>query len=141
MAWCLRSPEIDAVFEIFKLNVDELRLVETRADEWTYRSRVEANIVETRDDEPRKMDLLFIVVRCLRSPIVDLTHRDRMTECRGSKGRYPRAGREASRSRVEVRRVATPERKCEARRQRVRVRKVVISEWNYETRRLRIEKW
>ncbi len=39
--------------------------------EWkhgTYTSRVEAHIVETRDDEPRKMDLLFIVARCLRSP-------------------------------------------------------------------------
>ncbi len=42
---------------------------------------------------------------------------------------------------MEVRRVATTERKCEARRKRVRVRKVVFSEWNYETRRLRIEKW
>ncbi len=55
-------------------------------------SRVEVHIIETRDNEPRKMDLLFIVVRCLRSPIIDSTHRDRMTECRGSKGRYPRAG-------------------------------------------------
>ncbi len=30
--------------------------------EWkhgTYRSRVEAHIVETRDDEPRKMDLFY----------------------------------------------------------------------------------
>ncbi len=26
----------------------------------THRSRVEAHIVETRDDEPRKMDLLFL---------------------------------------------------------------------------------
>ncbi len=34
VAWCLRSPKIDAVFAIFKLSVDELRLVETRADKW-----------------------------------------------------------------------------------------------------------
>ncbi len=40
----------------------------------THRSRVEAHIVETRDDEPRKMDLLFIVARCLRSPITDSTY-------------------------------------------------------------------
>ncbi len=46
----------------------------------------------------------------------------------------PERGRESSRSRVEVRRVAASERKCEARRKRVRVRKVVFSEWNYETR-------
>ncbi len=31
----------------------------------THRSRVEAHIVETRDDEVRKMDLLFTVARCL----------------------------------------------------------------------------
>ncbi len=44
----LRSPEIEALFEIFKLRVDELRLVETRIYEWivvyqrsqTNRSRV-----------------------------------------------------------------------------------------------------
>ncbi len=42
MAWCLGSPEIDAVFEIFELSVDELRLVETRADEWGGGSRMEA---------------------------------------------------------------------------------------------------
>ncbi len=30
VAWCLRSPGIDAVFEIFKLRVDEFRLL----DEW-----------------------------------------------------------------------------------------------------------
>ncbi len=42
MTWCLRSPEIGAVFEIFKLSVDELRLVETRADEWRGESRMEA---------------------------------------------------------------------------------------------------
>ncbi len=42
VAWCLRSPEIDAVFEIFKLSVDELRLVERRADEWRGESRMEA---------------------------------------------------------------------------------------------------
>ncbi len=29
MSWCLRSPDIEAVFEILKLRVDELRLVET----------------------------------------------------------------------------------------------------------------
>ncbi len=57
-----------------------------------YRSRVEARIVEARDDEPRRMNLLFIVARCLRSPITDSTHRNRMIECRGSKGRYPKAG-------------------------------------------------
>ncbi len=57
-----------------------------------YRLRVEAHIVETRDDEPRKMDLLFNVARCLRSPITDLTHRNRTIECRRSKGRYPKAG-------------------------------------------------
>ncbi len=68
----------------------------------TYRSRVEAHIVETRDVKPRKMDLLFIVARRLRSPITDSTHRNRMIECRGSKGRYPKAGRDASRSRVGV---------------------------------------
>ncbi len=28
-------------------------------------------MVETRDDEPRKMDLPFIVARCLRSPEID----------------------------------------------------------------------
>ncbi len=39
-----------------------------------YRSRVDARIVEARDDEPRRMDLLFIVARCLRSPIADSTH-------------------------------------------------------------------
>ncbi len=63
--------------------------------EWkhgTYRWRVEAHIVETRDDEPRKMDLLFTVAMCLRSPIADSTHRNRMIECCGSKGRYPKAG-------------------------------------------------
>ncbi len=42
VTWCLRSPEIDAVFEIFKLSVDELRLVVTRADEWKGESRMEA---------------------------------------------------------------------------------------------------
>ncbi len=45
--------------------------------EWKYgiyRSRVDARIVEARDDEPRKMDLLFIVARCLRSPKTDSTH-------------------------------------------------------------------
>ncbi len=86
--WCLRSPEIDTVFEIFKLSVDELRLVDTRADEWRGESRmvardrstVEAHIVETRDDEPRMMDLLYIVVRCLRSPITDSSNRNRMIE-------------------------------------------------------------
>ncbi len=57
-----------------------------------YRSRVEAHVVATRDDEPRKMDLLFIVARCLRSPKTDSTHRNRMVECLGSKGRYPKAG-------------------------------------------------
>ncbi len=51
-----------------------------RNREWkhgTNRSRVEAHIVETRDDEPRKMDLFF-VARCLRSPITDSTYRNRM---------------------------------------------------------------
>ncbi len=57
----------------------------------SHRSRVEAHIVETRDDELRKMDLLFIVARCLRSPITYSTHRNRMIEFRGSKGRYLRA--------------------------------------------------
>ncbi len=33
VAWCLGSPEIDAVFEVFTLSVDEFSLVETRADE------------------------------------------------------------------------------------------------------------
>ncbi len=63
--------------------------------EWkhgTYRSRVEAHIVETRDVESRKMDLLFIVARRLRRPIPDPIHRNRMIECRGSKGRYSKAG-------------------------------------------------
>ncbi len=55
-----------------------------------------------------------------------------MNECRGSKGRYPRAGREASKSRVEVRRVATSERNREARRERVVIQKFVISMRNYE---------
>ncbi len=66
-----------------------------RNREWkhgNYRSRVEAHIVETRDDEPRKMDLLFIVARFLRSPITDSTYRTQMIECRGSKGRFPKAG-------------------------------------------------
>ncbi len=73
--------------------------------EWkhgTFRSRVEAHIVETRDDEPRKMDLLFIVARRLRSPKTDSTHRNRMIECRGSKVVTPKRGRDASRSRVGV---------------------------------------
>ncbi len=30
VAWCLRSPEIDAVFDIFTLSVDELRGRESR---------------------------------------------------------------------------------------------------------------
>ncbi len=34
VALCLRSPGIDAVFEIFKLRVDEFRLLEARANEW-----------------------------------------------------------------------------------------------------------
>ncbi len=38
------------------------------------------------------MDLLYIVVRCLRSPITDSSHRNRMIEFRGWKGCYPRAG-------------------------------------------------
>ncbi len=42
VARCLRSPEIDAVFNISTLSVDELRLVETRADEWRAESRMEA---------------------------------------------------------------------------------------------------
>ncbi len=42
VAWCLRSPEIDTVFEIFKSNVDELRLAEKRADEWRGESGMEA---------------------------------------------------------------------------------------------------
>ncbi len=58
----------------------------------THRSRVEPHIVETRDDELRKMDLLFIVARCLRSPKTDSTHQNRMIKSRGSKGRYPKAG-------------------------------------------------
>ncbi len=71
--------------------------------EWkhgTYRSRVEAHIVETRDDEPRKMDLLFTVARCLRSPITDSTHRSRMIAVR--RVVTPKRGRDASRSRVGV---------------------------------------
>ncbi len=42
--------------------------------EWkhgTSRSRLKAHVVETRDDVPRKRDLLFIVTRCLRSTITD----------------------------------------------------------------------
>ncbi len=42
VARCLRSPKIDAAFAIFKENVDEWRLVETRADEWRGESRMEA---------------------------------------------------------------------------------------------------
>ncbi len=34
MARCLRSPEIEAMFKILKLRVDELRLDEARVDEW-----------------------------------------------------------------------------------------------------------
>ncbi len=48
--------------------------------DWIYMSRVDAHIVETRDVEPRMMDLLYIVVRCLRSPITDSSHRNRMIE-------------------------------------------------------------
>ncbi len=66
-------------------------------------SRVEAHIIETSDKEPSNMDLLYIVARCLRSPIVDSTHRDRMSvEVR--RVVTPERGREASGSRVEARR-------------------------------------
>ncbi len=34
MVRCLRSPEQEAVFDILKLKVDELRIVEARVDEW-----------------------------------------------------------------------------------------------------------
>ncbi len=51
MAQCLRSPEIEAMFEILKLRVDELRLVEARDDEW------------------RGVGLLFSEARWHRSPI------------------------------------------------------------------------
>ncbi len=44
VALCLRSPRIDAVFEIFKLRVDEFRLLEARANEWRGESRLEAFI-------------------------------------------------------------------------------------------------
>ncbi len=48
MARCLRSTEIEAMFEILKLMVDELRLVEARVDEW------------------RVVALRFIEARCQR---------------------------------------------------------------------------
>ncbi len=41
LAWCLRSPEIDAVFDISTLSVDEFRLLEARANEWRGESRME----------------------------------------------------------------------------------------------------
>ncbi len=51
VAWCLRSPEIEALIGILKLRAYELRLVETRFDEW------------------RVVNLLLIETRCQRSPI------------------------------------------------------------------------
>ncbi len=37
-----KSRNVDAVFAIFKLSADEVRLVETRADEWRGELRMEA---------------------------------------------------------------------------------------------------
>ncbi len=64
-----------------------------------YMSGVEAHIIETRDDEPRKMDLLF-VARWLRSPIIDSTtsrSNDRVSRHEGSlplSGVVTKVGRE-----------------------------------------------
>ncbi len=68
------------MFQVLKLRVENGVLYdrESQVDGWeswfenrewndgNYGSRVEARIVETRDDEPREMGLLFIVT----SPIV-----------------------------------------------------------------------
>ncbi len=45
VAWCLKSAEIQAVFEIFKLRVGGLRLVLTTVDAWT---ALDHPFIETR---------------------------------------------------------------------------------------------
>ncbi len=50
-AQCLRSPEREAMFEILKMRIDELRLVGARVDDW------------------KVVAVLFIEERYQRSPI------------------------------------------------------------------------
>ncbi len=42
VARCQKSPEVGTLFEILTLSVNELRLVETRADEWRGQTKLEA---------------------------------------------------------------------------------------------------
>ncbi len=61
--------------------------------EWkhgTFRSRVEAHIVETRDDEPRKMDLLFYRGEVPKKS--NYRFNTSKSNDRGSKSRYLKAG-------------------------------------------------